>query len=112
MVNFKELSITLFCCPVEGCNKEYKSRFNLKRHVECNHLGRKPFTCEVCNRSFVSKLILTEHQFIHSGEKPYTCSVCREKFRHMSLLSLHKRSHEENYEKTMNFVMNLQDNSD
>ena len=110
MEDSKELIITLFCCPIEACCKEYKSKFNLKRHVEFNHLGRKPFLCSTCGRLFVSKQNLTEHQFIHSGIKPYKCNQCGHKFRQISQLSLHKRTHNSDYETTLHFAIELQRN--
>jgi KRAB domain-containing zinc finger protein len=110
MEDHQEMIITLFCCPLEGCGKEYKSKFNLKRHVEFNHLGKKPFVCPTCSRLFVSKQNLTEHQFIHSGIKPYKCNNCGQKFRQISQLSLHKRTHNSDYQTTLHFAIELQRN--
>lgn len=112
MGDAEELLLTFYCCPVEDCTKQYKSRFNLRRHVEFNHLGRKPFKCSTCERSFVSKQNLIEHQFIHSGVKPYKCSTCGLNFRQMSLLTLHKRSHDEDYETTLSYANKMQENDD
>lgn len=110
MENIQFAKFTFFCCPFETCNKSYHSKFNLRRHVEYNHLGKKPFICQVCNRNFVSKQNLIEHKFIHSGAKPYKCSICGKKFRQISLLSLHKRTHNSNYESTLKFAIDLQKN--
>lgn len=98
----------LFCCPYQSCNKEYKSKFNLRRHVQYNHLGNKPFACTVCERNFVSKQNLAEHEFIHKGLKPYKCTECGLKFRYYSQISVHRRIHEANYEDTLNFVLAMQ----
>jgi C2H2-type zinc finger/Zinc finger, C2H2 type len=108
MKNPKEFLITLYCCPFTQCVKEYKSKFNLKRHIMYNHLGKKPFNCSVCKKSFVSKQNLIEHQFIHTGAKPYKCSNCGAKFRQISLLSLHKRTHSIDYEKTLLYALEVQ----
>ena len=105
-----EIITVLYCCPFETCLKEYKSKFNLKRHVQYNHLGNKPFVCVTCEKKFVSKQNLKEHQFIHTGAKPYKCNFCGLKFRQISLLSLHKRTHNSNYQDTLHFAIELQKN--
>lgn len=110
MEELKESRKILYCCPDSQCDKEYQSKFNLKRHVLYNHLGRKPFICQICNKDFVSKQNLLEHNFIHTGAKPYKCSLCGLRFRQVSLLSLHKRSHESNYEQTLKYANDLQNN--
>ena len=110
MEECKEYVKILYCCPNANCNKEYHSKFNLKRHVLYNHVGTKPFTCSICTKKFVSKQNLREHQFTHTGAKPYKCNLCGLKFRQTSLLSLHKRSHESNYQKTLQYAIDIQDN--
>ena len=105
----QENQIVLFCCPYNNCIKEYKSKFNLKRHVQYKHLACKPFNCTTCKRSFFSKQNLFEHHFIHTGEKPYSCDVCFMRFRQVSLLSLHRRKHSSNYEKTLKIALEIQE---
>ena len=95
------VTFTLYSCPVEGCSKEYRNKFTLKKHVKLIHFGKKPFTCSICLQSFVSKQNLREHSFIHSGIKPYKCTYCGKKFRQLSYLSLHKRKHRKNYSETL-----------
>ena len=56
----------------EDCNREFKNKFNLRRHIENVH--SKPFKCRFCRAKFVSKdeVLLhekTKHQNLH-------CSVC------------------------------------
>jgi uncharacterized Zn-finger protein len=84
-----------FSCYYTNCNKKYKSKYNLTRHINSMHLGIKNFICSLCQKSFVSKQTLLEHEFLHTGEKPYKCSYpnCGELFRQSSQLSLHKKSH-------------------
>jgi insecticidal toxin complex protein TccC len=110
MEGIQEFLIISYCCPYDQCEKEYKSKFNLRRHVLYNHLGHKPFSCSVCNTKFVSKQNLIEHQFRHTGAKPYKCTVCHTKFKQISLLSLHKRTHQNNYEETLLYALELQVN--
>ena len=99
----------LYCCPVEYCDREYKSKFNLKKHVQTWHLNIIAFSCKVCNKRFVSKQNLREHNFIHQDKKPFRCSFCGKKFRQSSQLCLHKRSHKKNYAETCKFLQSISD---
>lgn len=92
-----EKTITLFCCSQPECMKEYKSRFNLSRHMQLCHLEKKLFECKICKKSLSSKHVLKEHMFKHSRSKPYKCKVCKKPFRHYSLLCLHRRKHNPAY---------------
>lgn len=100
----EELKVIFYCCSVQSCNKEYKNKFNLKRHMEIIHFRTKPYKCVICSQEFVSKQNLREHSFIHSGLKPYKCSYCGSKFRQISQLSLHRRSHNKNYAESLKNV--------
>ncbi|OMJ87222.1 hypothetical protein SteCoe_11062 [Stentor coeruleus] len=99
------LNITLFCCAVAGCGKEYKSKFNLKKHMFISHLGKNNFRCKKCNKLFVSKQNLREHSFIHSNIKPFKCSYCGKRFRQTSQLCMHKREHKKKYAETLKYAM-------
>jgi growth factor independent 1 len=92
---------------MEGCMKEYTSKFNLKKHVSIVHLKKHNFSCQKCGKIFVSKQNLREHSFIHSGIKPLKCSFCGKKFRQTSQLCMHKRKHKKTYKETLNYVMQL-----
>ena len=94
MKQVKEYSVKLYCCMAKDCDKEYSTKFNLKRHVEIYHMKQKKYQCEYCQRFFVSQQNLKEHIFTHTGAKPYPCPVCGEFFRQISQLSLHRRDHD------------------
>ncbi|OMJ73468.1 hypothetical protein SteCoe_27831 [Stentor coeruleus] len=85
--------ITRFCCPFPDCIKEYQGRFNLRRHVEMNHMGKIFHKCRICSKSFSSRQVLREHSFRHSGQKPYYCSSCGKRFRQYSHLAYHRKMH-------------------
>ena len=108
MVTIEEFCSVLYCCPVIDCSKEYKNKFNLKKHVKTIHFGKKPFSCLICNKKFVSKQNLREHRFIHSGIKPYKCTYCGKKFRQASHLSLHRRIHKRNYLETLQNAVKIE----
>lgn len=92
-----EMIITLYCCSQADCLKEYKSKFNLSRHIQLCHLEKKLFECKICKKCLSSKHVLKEHIFRHSHSKPYKCKICKKPFRHYSLLCLHRRKHNANY---------------
>jgi uncharacterized Zn-finger protein len=85
----------MFQCYYSECGKTYKTRFNLRRHINSSHLKIKSFICPECNKHFVSKQNLKEHHYIHTGEKPFPCDEpgCCKRFRQVSQLSIHKRIH-------------------
>ena len=85
----------MFQCYYSDCISSYKTRFNLRRHINSFHLKIKNFVCHECNKLFVSKQNLKEHHFIHTGEKPFICnySECSKCFRQASQLTIHKKIH-------------------
>ena len=50
--------------------------------------------CEICNKSFSSKLTLENHMKIHNDERTYECDACDKKFVCDSHLRNHKKTHE------------------
>ncbi|OMJ93000.1 hypothetical protein SteCoe_4079 [Stentor coeruleus] len=83
----------LYCCPFPGCSKEYKVKFNLRRHVQMIHIKMTFHRCRVCAKSFSSRQVLKEHFYRHSKVKPYYCAKCGKRFRQYSHLSSHRKSH-------------------
>jgi len=48
----KEKKQRQFKCEEENCNKEYRTKENLKLHILNVHLGQKPYECIYCSRKF------------------------------------------------------------
>lgn len=76
------------------CNRSFRLKGCLKRHIETNHLEReKTFVCETCGNSFYRKADIIIHIRSHTQEKPYECKLCHSKFSQLSSLIRHKRTH-------------------
>ncbi len=79
-------------CPV--CNQMfYKTSIN--KHIRIKHQGQKPYKCDVCGSSFVTKCNLLNHQWQHRGvrARPFKCQLCSKAYLRQSLLDAHMRSH-------------------
>ena len=104
-----------FDCHI--CEKVFKNRYSLKRHLEthkrrfkCNRCGdefktlldlqvhrhvhahEKPFKCDFCGIGFKVENNMREHRRIHTGEK-YKCDVCDKQFTQKPALYAHRKIH-------------------
>uniref|UniRef100_A0A3B5M1R9 C2H2-type domain-containing protein n=1 Tax=Xiphophorus couchianus TaxID=32473 RepID=A0A3B5M1R9_9TELE len=72
------------------CNKGFLCRYSLKQH-ERLHEGPTNF-CDVCERHF-SKNGFIRHMQMHKGERNFLCTTCGKAFLSSGELRLHNRSH-------------------
>lgn len=71
------------CHPCSFCNRNYRALYNLRRHVQSAHLGKKSWECNICNISFSRLDVLKRHLQLHSDEKNYKCALCSQWYVHM-----------------------------
>jgi uncharacterized Zn-finger protein len=55
-----------FQCYYPNCPRSYNSKYNLKRHINTNHLHLKSYPCDQCEKTFASKKNLLKHTATHS----------------------------------------------
>jgi len=89
-------------CPgVNGLGKTFLNTNALKCHME-THVSlqdRRTFDCELCRRSYVTKVSLDKHALTCTGfENQLSCALCPEIFCSKSELKKHKLVHKQNEE--------------
>ena len=55
-----------FLCYYPNCPRSYNSKYNLKRHINTNHLHLKSYPCDQCEKTFASKKNLLKHSSTHN----------------------------------------------
>ncbi len=48
-------------CKFPGCAREFKSRWDERRHLRAVHYKSKPFSCDLCDKTFGYKHHVTSH---------------------------------------------------
>nr|CAI5869090.1 unnamed protein product [Callosobruchus analis] len=82
------------------CNIVCQSIGKLADHLN-KHLGLRPFKCDECDKSFVSKHHVKLHKRCHSTEKIFKCTKCEKAFKNRMSLRSHLIVH---YEKIKEFI--------
>jgi len=86
---------TIFICAAQGCEKSFKRKADLERHLLI-HLGIKNFACEECDKRFTRKGDLTAHKRSHVKEedKRFVCDSpgCGKSYTLRNNLARHKKT--------------------
>ena len=78
----------------DHCEKSFVTRFKLKCHLNSKHVeGGRRFKCSKCTYMAYDRRTLKVHQLTHSSEKPYKCSECADAFTRLYYLRTHMRTH-------------------
>jgi uncharacterized Zn-finger protein len=80
-----------FFCKVDGCDKEFKRKDNLKCHLKTHIPNRsRPFECQKCNRGYLRHVDLSRHiETVHLGVRKHFCQVCNKSFTRKEGLRIH-----------------------
>ncbi|XP_064461634.1 oocyte zinc finger protein XlCOF15-like [Ornithodoros turicata] len=90
--------------PSYLCNKSSRTRvMRRKRSDACSNtictmaewnMGQKPFVCQLCLKSFLTRATLSSHlKYVHDGEGKYVCAVCERAFVYKDSLQRHEQLH-------------------
>ena len=67
-------------CEFPGCTKRYSILSRYQVHLR-THEGKKPFLCQICNKSFNEKGNLKTHLRFHSELRPFQCPQCTKSYK-------------------------------
>ncbi|XP_055606564.1 zinc finger protein 845-like isoform X2 [Uranotaenia lowii] len=79
----------------QGCSKTYKHAGDRDRHEKTVHLRILPWSCELCDSSFVRERDLRIHQRKHTGIRLFPCNYCKASFDKKSDFNEHLLEHSE-----------------
>ncbi|XP_015907218.1 zinc finger protein Gfi-1-like [Parasteatoda tepidariorum] len=75
------------------CDKMFSTPHGLEVHSRRSHSGKRPFACELCNKTFGHEVSLSQHRAIHTAERTFECKQCGKSFKRSSTLSTHLLIH-------------------
>jgi uncharacterized Zn-finger protein len=78
-------------CEYSNCNKTFSNPSSRYQHMRLH--TEKKFTCNECDKVFISSTKFKDHIFMHTtGKKPYQCKTCNHTFTTESSLNRHINS--------------------
>ncbi|XP_015608375.1 zinc finger protein 287 isoform X2 [Cephus cinctus] len=83
----------------EQCQKHFQSKQNYETHIKVVHHDEKPFTCNICNKTFAYLTSLKGHMLTHEGnksDKGFPCDICGKVLNHPSSVVYHKEAEHNN----------------
>ena len=86
--------------PCPSCPKTFTLERSMRAHFATFHDPdpvSKPFSCDLCGRSFGRASLLAAHRRTHSGDRPFQCELCGRRFICRADLNKHHRLHVDGY---------------
>lgn len=80
----------------EHCSLAFNQKVHLNDHILSHHTTMRPFNCQLCNKTYVSKSVLKKHLKKHLGLFKHACEICGKRFFERSALKKHMRTHTSN----------------
>lgn len=77
----------------EVCGRSYKHAGSLINHRQSHQIGH--FGCQACSKDFSNLMSLKNHRRIHADPRRFRCSECGKAFRLRKQLTSHQRVHAE-----------------
>ena len=83
-----------FVCQRSDCNKSFRTKLNLIRHIK-THSSVRNFKCDKCDKKFKTREQLLDHKSVHSSLRPfvYPKSDCNKRFKTKRHLNRHNKKH-------------------
>lgn len=81
----------------DHCPLAFNQKVHLNDHILSHHTNMRPFSCHLCNKTYVSKSVLKKHLKKHLGLYKHSCEVCGKLFFERSALKKHMRTHTTNF---------------
>lgn len=81
--------------PCKLCDKVFKLKSNIRKHIRSFHNNERLYNCDVCEKSFFEIGTLKSHQVTHLDERPFICDFenCGKTFKSNENLKCHKYWH-------------------
>lgn len=81
------MDVNNFHCTAKGCNKSFKGKFHLKRHI--NNAHARKYKCKFCEKAILTPQDLKRHENLHNNIREYKCSHCNKAYSY----PLHLKNH-------------------
>lgn len=75
------------------CSYKSTNKCSLEAHINKNHLHRRPYICEICDKGFYKNSNLVEHYSSHMSKNKMCCSICGTKFGNEKCFRDHLKLH-------------------